>query len=74
VLPRISSAVIVLLHSAVCFADQAIFGNEIPFRDTFFFELFHYLMLKFCLLALSFWSQNSNAVSVAAARPSFPVG
>ncbi len=31
-------------------------------------------MLNFCLLALSFRSQKSDADSVAAARPSFPAG
>jgi hypothetical protein len=60
------------LDSAVCFADQAIFGNEISLCDTLFLELFHYLLLNFCLLALSFRSQKSDADSVAAARPSFP--
>ena len=81
-LPRFSSAahhlsppaVTVQLDPAVCFADQAILGNEnyeIPFHDTFFLEFVPYLMLNICLLALSFRSQKSDADSVAAARPSF---
>ncbi len=40
-------AVTVHLDPAVCFADQAIFGNEnyeIPFHDTFFLEFVPYLM------------------------------
>ena len=70
-------AVIVHLDPAVCFADQAIFGNEnyeIPFHDTFFLEFVPYLMRNICLLALSFRSQKSDADSVAAARSSFPAG
>ncbi len=68
-LPRISSAahlsplaVIVHFHAAICFADQAIqvFGNEIPLCNTLFLELFHSHMLNFCLLALSFQSQNGG--------------
>ncbi len=67
-------AVIVHLNSAVCVADQAIFGNEIPLRDPLSIELFHYHMLNVCLLALNFRSQKSIADSVAAEKPSFPAG
>jgi hypothetical protein len=78
-LPRFSSAahqlsppaVIVHLHSAVCFAYQAICSFAIPSCDTPFLELFLYFMINFCLLAFSFWSVNSNAGAVAAARPFF---
>jgi hypothetical protein len=76
VLPRFSPAahhhsppaVIAHLHSAVCFADQAIFCFEIPFSETLFLGLFLYFTINFCLLALSFQSQNSNADTAAAAR------